>query len=207
MGFLFSRKKKQTVTLNQEDQALLDCKVCRDKIKRYIKSLEKNAQQKREKAKEALKNKDKDRAKMNLRMAKMYSEQIKAADGQLEMIENQITQIETAQSTRDAMSVLKQGNEILKKLQSEVNVEKFQEIADDMEDVKEQQNEITEFFKNHGLDADKEDEEVGAELENLLASIQKEEGLDLPSANKEELTNDNEKEKSKNEEQKVAVEA
>ena len=144
---------------------------------------------------------------MNLRMAKMYSEQIKAADGQLEMIENQITQIETAQSTRDAMSVLKQGNEILKKLQSEVNVEKFQEIADDMEEVKEQQNEITEFFKNHGLDADKEDEEVGAELENLLASIQKEEGLDLPSANKEELTNDNEKEKSKNEEQKVAVEA
>ena len=140
-------------------------------------------------------------------MAKMYSEQIKTADGQLEMIENQITQIETAQSTRDAMSVLKQGNEILKKLQSEISVEKFQEIADDMEDVKEQQNEITEFFKNHGLDAEKEDEEVDAELENLLASVQKEEGLDLPSANKEKLTDDNEKEKNKNDEKKVAIEA
>ena len=197
----------KTAELNQEEKALLDCKMCRDKIKKYIKSLENNQKNKREKAKEALAAGNKDRAKMNLKLAKMYAEQIKAADGQLEMIENQIMQIETAQSQKDALTVLKQGNEALKKLQSEVSVEKFQEIADDMEEVKEQQNEITEFFKNHGLDADKEDEEVGAELENLLASIQKEEGLDLPSANKEELTNDNEKEKSKNEEQKVAVEA
>ena len=204
MGFLFSRKKK--VSINQEEQALLDCKLCRDKIKKYIQKLEKNAALKRENAKEALKNKNKDKARLNLRMAKMYSEQVKSANGQLEMIETQITQIETAQSTRDAMTVLKQGNEVLKKLQSEISVEKFQEIADDMEEVKEQQNEITEFFKNHNLDAEKEDEEVDAELDSLIASVQKEAGLDLPSANKEELTNDNE-EKNKEENQRVAIEA
>ena len=115
-SFLCPRSK--TAEINQEERALLDCKICRDKIKKYIKNLEKNANLKRERAKEALKNKNKDRARLSLRQAKMYTEQIKTAEGQLEMIENQIMQIETAQSQRDALSVLKQGNEVLKKLQT-----------------------------------------------------------------------------------------
>ena len=149
---------------------------------------------KREKAKESLKNKNKERAKLNLRLSKMYSEQIKTAEGQLEMIETQITQIENAQSQKDVFSVLKQGNEALKKLQSEVNVEKFQEIADDMDELKEQQNELAEFFKNRGIEED--DEELDNELDKLLDNVQKEQGkVDLPSANKESLEEENEKNK------------
>ncbi len=149
---------------------------------------------KREKAKESLKNKNKERAKLNLRLSKMYSEQIKTAEGQLEMIETQITQIENAQSQKDVFSVLKQGNEALKKLQSEVNVEKFQEIADDMDELKEQQNELNEFFKNRGIEED--DEELDNELDKLLDNVQEEQGkVDLPSANKESLEEENEKNK------------
>lgn len=200
-SFLCPRSK--TAEINQEERALLDCKICRDKIKKYIKNLEKNANLKRERAKEALKNKNKDRARLSLRQAKMYTEQIKTAEGQLEMIENQIMQIETAQSQRDALSVLKQGNEVLKKLQSEVNAEKFQEIADDMDELKEQQNELTEFFKNRGIEED--DEELDNEIDKLLESVQKEEGkVDLPSANKESL---DEEKVEKEENKKVAIEA
>ena len=195
----------KTVEINQEERALLDCKICRDKIKKYIKSLEKNASLKRERAKEALKNKNKDRAKLNLRQAKMYQEQIKTADGQLEMIETQISQIESAQSQRDAMSVLKQGNEVLKNLQKEVNAEKFQEISDDMDELKQQQDELTEFFKNRGIEEN--DEELDDELDKLLDSVQKEQGgtVDLPSANKEQLDNE-ESEKMKEKNKKVAIE-
>ena len=195
----------KTVEINQEERALLDCKICRDKIKKYIKSLEKNASLKRERAKEALKNKNKDRAKLNLRQAKMYQEQIKTADGQLEMIETQISQIESAQSQRDAMSVLKQGNEVLKNLQKEVNAEKFQEISDDMDELKQQQDELTEFFKNRGIEEN--DEELDEELDKLLDSVQKEQGgtVDLPSANKEQLDNE-ESEKMKEKNKKVAIE-
>ena len=200
-SFLCPRSK--TAEINQEERALLDCKICRDKIKKYIKNLEKNANLKRERAKEALKNKNKDRARLSLRQAKMYTEQIKTAEGQLEMIENQIMQIETAQSQRDALSVLKQGNEVLKKLQSEVNAEKFQEIADDMDELKEQQNELTGFFKNRGIEED--DEELDNEIDKLLESVQKEEGkVDLPSANKESL---DEEKVEKEENKKVAIEA
>ena len=72
----------------------------------------------------------------------MYEEQVKTTDAQLEMIETQISKIENAQSQKDALRVLKQGNEALKKLQNEVNVEKFQEIADDMEELKNQNDKI-----------------------------------------------------------------
>ena len=138
MGFLFSKKKKKKeVKLDNSESAILDCKMCRDKIKKYIKNLEKNANTKKENAKEALKAKNKDSVRMNLRLEKMYREQIKTGYTQLEMIENQINQIERTQSQKDALEVLKQGNEVSKKLQSEVNVEKFQEIADDLDELKE----------------------------------------------------------------------
>ena len=181
----------RTTKINQEERALLDCKICRDNIKKYIKSLEKNSSLKKQKAKEALKNKNRDRAKLYMRQSKMYQEQIKASEGKLEMIETQISQIETAQNQLDVFNVLKQGNNILKKLQEEVNVEKIQEIADDLNELKEQNDEITQFFKEKGIEEN--DEEIDNELDKLIDSVQKEEGkIDLPIANKEKIEeNDN----------------
>jgi charged multivesicular body protein 6 len=181
----------RTTKINQEERALLDCKICRDNIKKYIKSLEKNSSLKKQKAKEALKNKNRDRAKLYMRQSKMYQEQIKASEGKLEMIETQISQIETAQNQLDVFNVLKQGNNILKKLQEEVNVEKIQEIADDLNELKEQNDEITQFFKEKGIEEN--DEEIDNELDKLIDNVQKEEGkIDLPLANKEKIEeNDN----------------
>ena len=181
----------RTTKINLEERALLDCKICRDNIKKYIKSLEKNSSLKKQKAKEALKNKNRDRAKLYMRQSKMYQEQIKASEGKLEMIETQISQIETAQNQLDVFNVLKQGNNILKKLQEEVNVEKIQEIADDLNELKEQNYEITQFFKEKGIEEN--DEEIDNELDKLIDSVQKEEGkIDLPLANKEKIEeNDN----------------
>ena len=204
MGFLFSKKKAKPVTINANEQAILKLKVVRDDIKRYIKKLENNAKTKREKAKEALQSKNKDRAKLNLRMEKMFQEQVKTAYGQLEMIETQINQIEAAQSQKDVMTVLQEGNAALKKLQEEVNVDKLQEISDDMEELKAKNDEITEFFKERGID---EEESVNDELDKLIASVQSEAGAELPSANKEKLEEEEEKEKEVKENKKVAIEA
>ena len=205
MGFLFSKKKKaKPVTINANEQAILKLKIVRDDIKKYIKKLENNAKTKREKAKEALQSKNKDRAKLNLRMEKMFQEQVKTAYGQLEMIETQINQIEAAQSQRDVMTVLQEGNAALKKLQDEVNVDKLQEISDDMEELKAKNDEITKFFKERGID---EEESVNDELDKLIASVQSEAGAELPSANKEKLEEEEEKEKEVKENKKVAIEA
>ena len=196
----------RTAKINQEEKALLDCKICRDKIKKYIKSLEKNSSLKKQKAKEALQNKNKDRARLYMRQSKMYQEQIKTAEGQLEMIETQITQIETAQSHRDVFNVLKQGNDILKKLQDEVNVEKMQEISDDLNELKEQNDEITQFFKDRGIEEN--DEELDDELNKLIVSVQKEDAkIDLPQANKEIIVENNDANKEKKVNKKIAIEA
>ena len=57
MGFLFSKKKKKEVKLDNDESAILECKMCRDKIKKYIKNLEKNAAKKKKKQKKHLKQK------------------------------------------------------------------------------------------------------------------------------------------------------
>ena len=204
MGNFLCPNSNQT-KINQEERALLDCKLCRDKIKKYIKSLEQKSSLKKEQAKEALKNKNRDKAKLLMRQSKMYQAQIKASDGQLDMIETQISQIESAQNQKDVFTVLKEGNAVLKKLQEEVSVEKMEEITDDLDELKEKNDEITQFFKDRGIEEN--EEELDDELTKLINSVQKEAKIDLPSANKEKIEeNEEEKEKEK-ENNKVLLDA
>ena len=154
---------------------------------------------------EALKNKNRDRARFFMRQGKMYEEQIKSSDGQLQMIETQITQIENAQNQKDVFTVLKEGNAALKKLQEEVNVEKMQEIADDLDDLKDKNDELTQFFKDRGIQEN--EEELDDDLNKLIESVQKEDAkIDLPSANKENLEG-NEEVSNKVQNKKKLVEA
>ena len=190
--------KSQALVLNNEEKTILECKMARDNIKSYIRRLERNANLKRDKAKEALKLKNKDRAKYNLKLSKMYQEQIKTADGQLTMLEEQISNLEQATTQRDAMKVLERGNEVLKNLQKECNIEKWEKISDDMQDIKEQQDEINQFFRDRNMN--EVDDDVEEEMNKLMESTKKEIEQELPSAN----TNDIYVEGNKNENEKVA---
>lgn len=204
MGSLF-RKKKKVPVINKEEQTILQCKIARDNIKAYIKKLERSSAQKKQKAKEALKENNKDRARMNLRQAKMFSEQIKSADKQLEMIEDQISQIEIARNQRNAMKVLQQGNEILKQLHKEVNVEKFEQIAEDMDEMKAQQDEIAKFFKSKGLNPEEEEEEINSELDKLMQAVGYSVDKELPDAETTKLKKQKEKNREDKEKQAIAA--
>ena len=181
-------EKSQTPLINQEEKILLECKMTRDNINSYIKRLERNANLKREKAKEALKLKNKDRAKYNLKLSKMYQEQIKTADSQLTMLEDQISNIEQATTQRDAMKVLEKGNEVLKNLQQECNIEKWEKISDDMNDLKEQQDEINQFFRDRSMDD--VDDDVEEEMNKLIESTKSDIEQELPSANTNDIVVD-----------------
>ena len=84
-------------------------------------------------------------------------------------------------------------------------MEKLEEISDDLNELKEKNDEITQFFKERGIEEN--EEEIDDELNKLISSVQKEDAkVDLPSANKENIEeNDNEIEENKN--KKVLVEA
>ena len=105
---------------------------------------------------------------------------------------------------KDVMTVLQEGNAALKKLQEEVNIEKLQAIKDEMDDLKEKNDEISEFFKERGID---DTEDVDDELNKLIATVQQEAEGELPSANKEKLEEEKENEKEEEKNKKVAVEA
>ena len=186
MGSLCDNKSKGQV--NNEEKSIEECKYTRDNIKSYIKRLERNEILKREKAKEALKLKNKDRAKYNLKLSKMYQEQIKTADSQLTMLEEQISNIEQTTTQRDAMKVLEKGNEVLKNLQKECNIEKWEKISDDMNDLKEQQDEINQFFRDRSMDD--VDDDVEEEMNKLIESTKSDIEQELPSANTNEIVVD-----------------
>ena len=196
-------KPKKTIQLNEIENAILECKKCRDKIKKYIRRLSQKQLKSREKAKELVRSKQKDRAKVYLRMAKLHGEQIKVSEGQLEMVENQVSQIESTQNLQKCMNCLKQGNEILKKMQNTIKIEEWEKVKDDMDELKEKDKEISDYLKEYGIDEAQYDEEVNNELDKLLNEVQGENKIDLPSVPKNEITENKTKEKKNNVKKKV----
>ena len=189
----FLNNNSNAPNLNAEEKTILNCKMTRDNIKKYIQKLERNSKLNREKAKESLKQKNKDRAKYKLKLSKMYSEQIKHAESQLTMLEEQINNLESAITQKEALKILEKGNEVLKNLQNECNIEKWEKISEDMNDIKEQQDEINQFFR------DKNIEDIDNDIENEMNKLmESDNNIDLPSANKNDIYVD------KNEEKKIA---
>ena len=181
MGICNSDSKRKTVTLNDTENAILQCKTCRDKIKQYIKRLENRQNICQEKAKELVRSKERDRAKIYLRQKKLHQEQIKTSEGQLEMIENQIKEIESANNLQECMACLKQGNEVLKKLQNTIKIEEWEKVKDDMSELKEKDQEISNYFKEYGINEAEYDEQVNDELDKLINDIQGDVKIDLPN--------------------------
>ena len=186
-------RERKPVTLTETETAILQCKTCRDKIKQYIKKLEKRQKDCREKAKQLLLSKERDRAKIYLRQSKLHQEQIKISDGQLEMVENQIKQIESAQNLQECQAVLKQGNEVLKNLQNTIKIEEWEKIKDDMDELKEKDQEISNYLKEYGINEAEYDDQVNSDLDKLIKEIEGGNKIDLPNVPKDKITEDNNK--------------
>ena len=196
-------KSKNINDLDQNEKVLLECKMCRDKIKNYIKKCETTALKKRQKAKELLKNKQKDRAKVYLNQSKFHLTQAKVGDGQLKLIEDQINELQKATQLNEIKKVLENGNKVLKQLQSEINIEKWQEIKEDMEGLKEQQDEIGEFLRNNNINEDEYEKDVQEEFEKLQKDLEND--LNLPEVPKNKVNV--EKENNENNNKKIVLEA
>jgi hypothetical protein len=153
--------------LSSVEQAILKCKMCRDNIKSTIRNSEQASETKLNKAKELIKEKNRERAKVYLKQSKLLQEKIKIAENKLTIIENQILEIEKTQQISEVYKTLEQGNKILKDLREDLKVEKFKQIKEDLQGFKEQNNQITNLFNKHGINEIECDEDVAAELEKF----------------------------------------
>ena len=180
----------KNIMLTETEKAILECKSCRDKISKYIRNLEQKEIKSREKAKELLRKKQRERAKLYLKQCKLFNEQSKVAEGQLQMINEQIVNIESTTNMRECMDCLNKGKTVLKNLQRGVDIEHWENIRDDMDELKERDREIKDFFKERGINEEEYEAECEDELNKLLKEIKGDNEINLPEVPKNEIKED-----------------
>ena len=122
--------------------------------------------------------------------------EIENAEKQKSIVEEQIMKIESNSTLLECQNVLSNGNKILKELTNNNKIENWEKIKDDMDELKEEQDEINDFLKSHNMN----ENEYNEDIEKEMANMEKE--LNLPSANTGEIIIEDNKKK---EEEKIAI--
>jgi hypothetical protein len=155
--------------ITEAEMTLINLKLVRDKIKASIHNLEYKEKEFKKLAKAYLKEDNRERARNSLNRSKIFRIQIDNANAMLFTILEQISMLEKAQIESETFLILKKSNAVLKSIQ--INVEKFQEIKEDMKNVKESQDEIREFLTNHNLNDHEFNNEIDCEMERLEKAL------------------------------------
>lgn len=166
-----------------QDKAIVDMKHQRDRLKQYQKKIQVVLKQEHAIAVDALRSGNKARAVTALRRRKFQEGLLQKTDGQLEVLENLVSNVEFALIEKDVMFGLKQGNEVLKQIHAEMDLDKVQQLMSDTADAVQYQREIDEMLMST-MTAE-EEESVQAELAELqaqtLPSVPVTEQVNLPS--------------------------
>ncbi|KAI5954010.1 VPS20 [Candida margitis] len=132
-----------TPKITDQDRAIFQLKQQRDKIKQHQRKLTIICNKQTELAKRAITNNQPQRAKFYLRCKKNQETTINKTFEQLDNLEKLIGTIEFKLIEKDVMYGLQQGNQVLKQLNNEMNVDKIDKIMDDLEEEKLKEEEIS----------------------------------------------------------------
>ncbi|WVN85146.1 uncharacterized protein L203_100289 [Cryptococcus depauperatus CBS 7841] len=177
--------------ITDQDRAVLDLKLQRDKMKQYQKRLQVVLVQEEEIARQALKMGNKARALTALRQRKYQEQLLTKTDSQLMTLQELISTIEFTQIQNTVLHGLKIGADVLKELHKEISLERVDRLMDQTREGIEYQREIDEALMSKM--SPEEEEAVQEELERLqqqaLPSLpQTETSVALPNVPLEEPT-------------------
>ena len=162
-GFSFKKKeKKQSQDPLQQE---LDDKI--EKQEARINDLETKTQQVHNEAIIKLQQGDEAGAKRMLAKESRYIEQMKQIEGALAMMEEQKMMLYNAAQVKDVLSAIKSGNRTLKEATMGMGIEDLENMKDDMK-IKNEQEELNDFFKDYSDEKD----DLEERLECLKEEIQ-----------------------------------
>lgn len=156
-------------TITAQDKAIYQLKSQRDNLKQYHKRLNVIIDRQTTLAKQALKEGKPEKAKLYLKLKKQQQSVVNKTYDQLGNLENLIGTIEFKLIEKDVLYGLSQGNDVLKRLNSEMSVDKIDKILDDLEDEKLKVDEVSDMLGS-GL-SNAEETEVDEEFERMEAEL------------------------------------
>lgn len=172
--------------VTKQDKAILDLKLQRDKLKQYQKRIESVLESEKQAAQDALARGNKNRALLALRRRKYQQSLLVQTDNQLATLQELVQSIEFSLVEKDVLFGLRQGTDVLKELNREVNVESVEKLMGETADAIAYQREVDEMLQSK---MSVEDEEaVQAELAAMEAERLGETIPILPNAPTKEPT-------------------
>jgi len=169
--------------ITAQDRAILDLKLQRDKLKQYQKKIQVILDREHTIAKDQIAAGQKDRALIALRRRKYQQSLLTKTDEQMENLEQLVSTIEFSLIEVSMLHGLQQGNDILKEIHKEMNVESVEKLLEETAEAREYQKEVGDMLSNN-LSLD-EEEAVQKELLELQQDIATESkvplDIELPS--------------------------
>ncbi|KAF8167787.1 Snf7 family [Crassisporium funariophilum] len=166
--------------ITPQDRAILDLKLQRDKLKQYQKKIQGVLDRELSVAKMQIAAGQKDRALIALRRRKYQQSLMARTDGQLENLEGMVSTIEFSLVEVSVLHGLKQGNEILKEIHREMNIESVEKLMEETAEAREYQRELGEMLSNN-LSLDEEDAVQKELLEMQQDTAETTKEIELPS--------------------------
>lgn len=193
---LFFRQKQTEVKKENKENIQIDN--IKDKINIHenkIRELDIIIDELKQKAKEKIKKGNKESAKRLLSKRKKYLGQIKLVKDAVSILDNQKMLIENSIIKKDIVNTIKIGNSLIKDISKDLNANEIEEIKDDMDKLKDDEDEINEILQINPEEIEELDNEVN-QIEAEIINDELNKVIDCKN-NKKEL---NTKEKLKKEE-------
>ena len=182
---LFGKKEKKEPKNQdkaQERELMLDQKI--KELELRLENIEKKIYPLHDEAKTKVRAGDKAGAKRILAKKKKYVDLEKQIEGAIVMMEEQKLMLSNLSRQIYIMEAIKRCNKVLEEVQKGLTVEDIEDIKGKMEELKLNQDEIADFFKDYNQEYE---EDIEEELVLLEEEIAKEDAGAMPVSNNDHL--------------------